>query len=434
MSTSTHREASLSIASEDDGRVCLDIPDAACQAEPRNMAVHVLSLAATKMADGLIDPKLVLSWLLTALGAPAALVGLLVPIREAGALLPQLFIAASIRALPVRKWVWAAGSGVQGLCAVGMGLSAWHLDGAAAGFAILGLLCVLALARSACSVAYKDVLGKTVDRARRGRATGLASSLAAGGVLVFALVLASDLVAKPVLVPLALVLAGALWIAAAMLFSTLGEVPGATEGGGSAFQTARRHLSWLVTHRCLRRFVAVRALLTATALAPPFMVAHAGDVMGGMSYGGLGFLVFASAMAGLLSSYVWGRLADVSSRQVLVASGATGGAALAGTVIAGGVGVIGLPGVLPALLFALMIAYQGVRLGRSTHLVDMATEETRAGYTALSNTVIGLVLLAGGAFSLLAAALGTGAVLAAMAVMCLLAVPAALGLDEVQTG
>ena len=397
------------------------------------MAVHVLSLTGTKLADGLIDPKLVLSWLLVALGAPAAFVGLLVPIREAGALLPQLFTAATIRSLPVRKWVWAVGSGVQGLCAIGMGLAAWRLDDTAAGLAILALLAVLALARSVCSVAYKDVLGKTVERARRGRATGLASSLAAAGVLIFALVLASGFVPKPVLVPIALGLAGALWIGAAMLFATLGEVPGATEGGGSAFRTALRHLSWLISDRPLRRFIGVRALLTATALAPPFMVAHAGSVTGGSGYGGLGFLVFASAMAGLLSSYVWGRLADVSSRQVLVASGATGGIALAATVIAGGTGVIGLPGVLPALLFVLMIAYQGVRLGRSTHLVDMATEETRAGYTALSNTFIGLVLLAGGAFSLLAMAFGTGAVLATMALMCLLAVPLGLGLDEVQT-
>ena len=65
-----------------------DIPDAACAEEPRNRLVHLVSLSATKLADGLIDPKLVLSWLITALGAPAALAGLLVPVREAGALLP----------------------------------------------------------------------------------------------------------------------------------------------------------------------------------------------------------------------------------------------------------------------------------------------------------------------------------------------------------
>ena len=50
-----------------------DTPDSST----RNMATHVASLSFTKLADGLIDPKLVLSWLLTSLGAPAALIGLL---------------------------------------------------------------------------------------------------------------------------------------------------------------------------------------------------------------------------------------------------------------------------------------------------------------------------------------------------------------------
>ena len=37
------------------------------QAEARNGLRHVMSLSMTKVADGLIDPKLVLAWLLTAL-------------------------------------------------------------------------------------------------------------------------------------------------------------------------------------------------------------------------------------------------------------------------------------------------------------------------------------------------------------------------------
>ena len=79
-----------------------------------------------------------------------------------------------------------------------------------------------------------------------------------------------------------------------------------------------------------------------------------------------------------------------------------------------------------------MIAYQGVRLGRSTHLTDMATAETRAAYTALSNTVVGFVLLAGGLFSVLAAYTGPAVVLLVMAVMAALASILARGLDEVQ--
>ena len=87
---------------------------------------------------------------------------------------------------------------------------------------------------------------------------------------------------------------------------------------------------------------------------------------------------------------------------------------------------------LPVLLFVLMIAHQGVRLGRSVHVVDMADRESRATYTALSNSVVGVLLLAGGVFGVIAQWLGIGAVLALFALMAALAIRAAAGLDEVQ--
>lgn len=79
-----------------------------------------------------------------------------------------------------------------------------------------------------------------------------------------------------------------------------------------------------------------------------------------------------------------------------------------------------------------MLAYQGVRLGRSTHRVDMADADQRAAYTALSNTAIGLLLLLGGAFGFVAQALGETALMGIFAGMCVAAALAAGGLEEVQ--
>ncbi|MEO0652112.1 MAG: MFS transporter, partial [Planctomycetota bacterium] len=105
--------------------------------------------------------------------------------------------------------------------------------------------------------------------------------------------------------------------------------------------------------------------------------------------------------------------------------------------IAGLLGALGSdlatePLVLALLLFGLQIAYQGVRLGRSTHIVDMATPETRAAYTALSNTLVGLLLVGAGLFGLVAEAAGPSAVLGLFTLMCLGASWTARGLDEVQ--
>ena len=61
-----------------------------------------------KLADELSSARLVLPWLMGAIGAPLWMVGLLVPIREAGALLPQVFVAGFIRQKAQRKWTWVA--------------------------------------------------------------------------------------------------------------------------------------------------------------------------------------------------------------------------------------------------------------------------------------------------------------------------------------
>lgn len=431
-SRSTTDKAFQAIIIDDEGRVCADIPESACQQEPGNFFKHVGALALTKSADGLVDPKLVLSWLMTSLGAPVALIGLLVPVREAGALLPQLLTAGALRRLPRRKWAWAAGSLMQGLAAAAIGLIAISLTGVAAGWAIIVALAILALARSVCSVCYKDVLGKTIDRSRRGTATGLAGSIAAVTVIGYALALSFQLLDRMLLVTGGLFLAGAAWVASAWLFATLKEKAGATEGGKNALKEALANLAYLRDDPQLARFILTRGLLTATALAPPFMIAVGSRA--GEGYEKLGFLVLASALASLLSSFVWGRLSDRSSRKVLMFSAMVAAIILAATSWLAFAGALAGGYIMPILLFGLMISYQGVRLGRSTHLVDMADAGTRAAYTALSNTVIGLLLLAGGVFSLVANWFGGEVVLAIMAGMSGLAILAAWGLVEVQRG
>jgi hypothetical protein len=418
------------LTGDDEGRVCRDIPEAACDEQPGNFSAHLFSLSLTKMGDGLSDPKIILTWLLQALGAPAFMAGFLVPIREAGALLPQLFIAAYIRSLGRRNLVWGGGSAVQGLAVVGLGVAGLFLEGVWVGGLILLLLAVFSLARSACSVAYKDVLGKTVTKSARGTVTGTANSLAAGFVLLFGLALASGFLERSLTVVLgALFLAGFLWLTAAAAFLRLKEVPGASEGGRNAFDVALSQIGLLKSDAPLRRFILARAFLMASALSPPFLLMLAAGEGG--AFGALGAFVSASALAGFVSSYVWGRLSDRSSRKVLFLAGCLTSLSLLLALLTrhweAGSGWL-----LPLWLFVLMIAHQGVRLGRSTHIVDMAGEEKRAAYTALSNTIIGLLLAAGGAFGLLAAYTGPGVVVGIFALMGLAGALSALRLEEVQ--
>lgn len=430
LSDSAARAAYDLLTAEDDGRVCRDIPETLCDEQPRNFSTHVLSLSLTKTADALLNPKLILSWILTTLGA-SQFVGLLVPIREAGALLPQLFIAGRIRNMSRRKYAWAVGSALQGLCAGGMAIAALLLEGAALGWTIISLLTLLALSRSICSVSYKDVLGKTVGKTRRGTATGSAATVAAAMTIAYAVLIASGLFDKINIVIIGLIFAALFWLTAGFLFSTLKETAGATEGGANPVSVARENLRYLIDDRELRLFIITRSLLVSTALAPPFMLALKAESMQD-NISGLGWLLLASSLASLLSSYVWGRLSDRSSRKVLLLAGLGGGLSLTLTVMASQADWLNVPWLLPFLLFSLMIAYGGVRLGRSVHLVDIADQDKRAVYTALSNTIIGIILLLTSLFSIVASLYGEAVVLAMFALMSFASMTSAYLMREAQ--
>ena len=87
---------------------------------------------------------------------------------------------------------------------------------------------------------------------------------------------------------------------------------------------------------------------------------------------------------------------------------------------------------IPALIFAAQIAYQGARAGRKTHLTDMDADGRTAVYTALSNTLIGVMLLAGGLLWLVSDMFGPGVVLLILSLMSGFGVLTAWRLSEVQ--
>lgn len=422
------------LTGDEDARVCRDIPEDACREQPGNFFIHIGSLVATKTGDLLSSPKVVLSWLLIHLGAPAFMLGFLVPVRESLSLLPQLFVAGYIRRVGVRKWFWVAGSFIEGLAVAAMALVALTLYGAAAGWSILGLLVVFSLARGVCSIADKDVLGKTISKSRRGTASGYASSLAGAiavvtGALWF--VIAPNEQGTAFFAAL-LFGAGALWILAALLFGRIVEYPGATEGGGNAIAEAIRQLGLIARDPDLRQFLIVRTLLLSTALVAPFYVSLASRESGG-DLSQLGTLLVATGAAGFVSAAAWGRLSDRSSRKTMAAAALL--AAIAGFLTVAVSQIDGLPYAsvwLTVTYFLLNVAHEGVRLGRKTHLIDIATADNRASYVAVSNTIIGVMLLVGGAFGGLVSIAGPAAAISVLSAISLVAAVAALRLKEAQ--
>ncbi len=422
------------LVNEEDARVCKDISDDACRVVPGNFFLQVLTQFLTKLGDAIANPKTILAWMLSALAAPGVFTAFLVPIRESGSLIPQLIIASYIRLQAIRKWTFVVGCIFQAVAVLAMALVALTLAGTAAGLGLLGALVLFSLARGLCSVASKDVLGKTVPKTRRGRVSGW-SEFAAGLVTigVGAMLLLDPGEPDSMLTYLVLLaVAAGLWLAAAGSYALIREYPGATEGGGNALTEAIRRLDRLRADPPFRRFVIARSLLLCSALSAPFFIMLAHEQTDGALLV-LGLFVIADGLASLLSAPFWGRFADISSRRVMVLAGAGAAATGIGLVIAVNLStaLAGSQWLYPLFFFLLAIAHAGVRMGRKTYIVDLAGGNRRTDYVSVSNTVIGVVLLLAGSVGALTTVMPVSGVILILAAMGLIGTWLSARLPEV---
>ncbi len=183
----------------------------------------------------------------------------------------------------------------------------------------------------------------------------------------------------------------------------------------------------------LRRFVIVRTLMMSTALSTPVYIALAQRETG-LSLSGLGWLMVASGLANAVSASVWGNFSDRSSRLTMVYASALGGAVafIVLMILAFADGLAPSIYLYAIALFVLSVAHTGVRIGRKTHIVDLAGGDNKSAYVALSNTVIGVMMFAVGAMIGLLMNLGAETALAALAAMALTGSALALRMREVQ--
>jgi len=412
------------ITTDEEGHTCEAISEQACTDVPQNFLLNTLNGTATKLAEQIASPSLVLPWFLSALGAPTALAGLLVPIRQAGSMLPQLAVAGRIRGFKKRKWFWVGAGLVQAVVLLLMALLAPTLPALGAGLTVVVLLGVFSLASGVGSVSFKDVMAKTIPQGRRGRLLAVRATtggiLALGAGWLLRTYVADAVALTPYLI--LLFIAAGLWFGAALLFGAIEEEDGATEGGRNALQEAKAGFKLLRKAPGFRRFIIARALLLSVTLSVPFYALDAKALTDNRT-SSLGVFVIAASLAQVLSSPFWGRFSDRSSRTVMMLGG--GLAAGAGTLAL-------LFGFLPAtqqnayiyaFIFLLIgFARAGVRLGRKTYLVDGAPADQRPLYVALSNTIIGALTLAGGAFGLVAGAFGLRSLIAIFVILALLGV------------
>lgn len=387
----------------------------------RNFFCHLWISLGNKLADSLISPRLILPWLLNAMLSPMWVVSLLVPIREAGALLPQLLVASILRGKKIRKWVWVKACIVLTLCGLALIVLAIVGEGSWGAVFVLMTLTVLSLSRGVTSITSKDVMAKTVDKSSRGHLMGWSTSIAGAITLLagFILVLLTDRPGRPVVAGL-LLLATLGWAADIIFCARLVEPDSEIEPSVKQKNTLVRAWELLVNDQQFFHFNISRSLLLSSALALPY-IAVLGRQHSGASLSGLGILILISGIATMVASPFWGKYADHSSRNVMRDSG---------LVVASICLLITLFGHLPTDLNAsiwpyalaygcVVIGEVGIDIGRKTYIVNMGDGESRALYIALSNTITGiLVLIFGSLLALLSSLAKIDTVLIVLAIGC----------------
>ncbi|WJY97177.1 MFS transporter [Corynebacterium fournieri] len=402
------------------------------QREELNARRFVWSNGLQNIGDQVVAPKTVLPWLFHAAGVPAVLTSFLVPIRESGSMLPQAFLSPWVTSQRSRKRVWLIGSWGQALAAGLIALSALLLDGAPLGAAVLMLLAAHALFRSLCSLAGKDVQGRTISKGRRGDITGRATALAGAFTLAIGLILSvlpNDL---PQWALVTLLAVGATtWALAALVFRGIDEPEAEPEAKDG--QSLGQMWALIKGDRDLQRFLVVRSLMLVTALSTPFIVVMAGDE--GANLTGLGAFIIASGGASLLGGRISGRLSDRSSKSTMAWAAGIASTVIVLLVLSARLTPAGVNAwVMPLGFFLVNLAHTAVRVSRKTYLVDMADGDKRTMITGASNTVMGVVLLVVGAISSAVSVLGPQAALLFLAVVGYAGVIGARNLKEVSAG
>ncbi|AFT78106.1 permease of the major facilitator superfamily protein [Alteromonas macleodii str. 'Black Sea 11'] len=367
----------------------------------------IAGLSLNKLADLLISAKTTLTALLVSVGAPVWMIGWLVPIRESGALLPQVLISIYLRKHAQRHIVWRIGMITQVFSVVGMLLSVILFSGFIAGILVLASLVLLSLGRSACSLTVKDMEADVAKKGERGNLIGVASTVSGVVTLVIAIPLViydGALTSNILLVVLcASMLAFILTLICVWPIKTRVEVESSSENTFSInFDTT------------IYKFIFVRGLFVHSALvAPYFMIERNGDVKELLP-----IYIGAEATAALLSSIIWGKIADKSAKLTLRLSGLLALGACVGLLFWQTSSIV----TSALLFFVLSVAHAGVRTGRKTYSLDVKEGHDRTELVGFSNTAIGIILLAFGAlYAALAPALSFSVVYI-MAGMLLLAV------------
>nr|WP_309571506.1 MFS transporter [Deinococcus sp.] len=357
----------------------------------RNERLGILNGWGASLGDGFLNVPVVVAGFASRLGAPNWVIGLLPSIAAGGWMLPQLLVAARVRALPYKLPVYRSAAGVRTGAYLAMMLVAALLADRPALCLTLFVLAMLvnALASGVSGLPFLEVISKTVSSERRARFFGTRNLygglLAFGAGLIVRLILGSSLEFP---YDYALIF-GLATIAYTVAYSVIGRVdePPDPPQEAQGVRGELRAIPQTLRDPHFRAFLTVRLLLAGGSMSDPFYAANALRALH-FPPAILGTFVMALTAAAPLSNIVWQRVAErKGSRRIIRYASFFYGlaplyAALVGALDLGRWAYLGV-------FILTSVAAQGFNLGHTNHLLNISPAGERSRYIGTLNTLVG---------------------------------------------
>lgn len=358
------------------------------------------------LAETLTDPALVISWFLARLGASNFLIGLIVPLRDGGWYLPQLFTSRRLGTLTYKMPVYRAMAFVRTLTWIIITIAVFWVRSPALLLAcFVTMYAVNSLAGGIAGLPFMDITAKTIPPRQRGRYFGerlfWGSILSIGGGYLVKLALEGQLgLAFPANVGLLMLLTTILTAIALTLFIQTIEPPTlAPVQATSLGNHLRLALRLPVRDHNFRLYLLARIALIIGSIATPFLAVYATRQLGA-SAGMIGIYLGARTASSLLSNRWWSWLADQHSGRLVMQSSAI--QALAAMLIALTLAPIAqtlklTPSIwswLYTLVFILLgSSNTAIGVAGSSLMLNLSPEDERSLYVGFANTLLGIALL-----------------------------------------
>lgn len=375
--------------------------------EKRNYFLGVVNGALFALADTLLDPTLVLVSFVSALTSSPLVIGLIVPLRNAGWFLPQLYVSTFLQSWPYKKRLYAlmavvraTGWGLLALAVATVGSPALLLA------AFIGLFTINELASGFSGLAFMSVMAKTIPAQRRAEFYALRLTLGGllgigGGFLVRAILAQGSPLAFPDNYLLLLALAFACAILGLLVYLQTREPPDADVPPGTSLRAqVRKGRRVLITDQTYQAFLKLRIALMLAGAATPFFFVWAKSRFG-LPLEWVGLYLAIGTAARLVTNVLFGYLSRRgASNHALITVAALAGLlmvvlilALLGFGVSAPVGA-SVAGFWLVPVFALSgVREAGIGVAAASLLLDLAPALRRPLYVGLTHSVLGLTLL-----------------------------------------